>query len=342
MRSSSSHTSPKRTSRLGLGLLVLLGALVLSFTFSIFFGSNMGSPAQTWEAIIHPSNSETSVIVWSLRMPRTILGIVVGVAYGVAGALIQAITRNPLADTGILGVNAGAGFAVTIGVGIFGVAGNNSMMLWAMGGALLATGAVYIIGGMGESGASPATLVLAGVALGALLGGVSSALVLLDPDTFERIRRWGLGTIVTVNYHDVLQLGPYIVVALGIAAAIAHSLNAAALGDDLAITLGARLIRTRILGIIAVTILAGSATAITGGLSFVGLMIPHIVRWFTGPDQRWILAYSALAAPSLVLSSDVIGRLIAWPGEIEVGIITAALGAPLLIALVRRRKVSTL
>lgn len=329
-------------SRRGLGLLLILAVLAASLLLSLMVGSNMHPLPETWQGFIRPDDSQISVIVWSLRVPRTVLAIIVGIAYGVAGALIQAITRNPLADTGILGVNAGAGFAVTIGVAFFGAAGNTAFMWWAMGGALVATVLVHLIGSAGRGSASPVTLVLAGVALGAVLGGIGSALELMNPETFERLRMWGIGTVSVTNFDSAVAMAPYIVVALLMAAVIAGALNAVALGDDLATALGANVALTRMLGIIAVTLLAGSATALTGGIGFVGLMVPHVVRWFTGPDQRWVLAYSALAAPILVVLSDVLGRIVVPSGELQVGIVTAVVGSPVLIALVRRRRVSGL
>lgn len=211
---------------------------------------------------------------------------------------------------------------------------------WA--GALAATVLVHVIGSCGRADASPVTLVLAGVALGAVLVGFSSGLQLLSPHAFERLRMWALGTVAVVDFDGLLSMLPYIVVALVIAFAIAGSLNAVAMGDDLATALGAEVAITRTLGIVAVTLLAGSATALTGGVGFVGLMVPHVVRWFTGPDQRWVLAYSALAAPILVVLSDVLGRVVVPSGELPVGIVTAVVGAPILIVLVRRRKVSGL
>lgn len=329
-------------SRRTLGLLLILAALAMTLLLSLLVGSNMHPLGETWEGFINPSDSQVSTIVWSLRVPRTALGIAVGIAYGVAGALIQAITRNPLADTGILGVDAGAGFAVTIGVAFFGARSNASYMWWSLAGALLATAVVYLIGSGGRTSASPVTLVLAGVALGSVLGGFGNALELLNPDVFQRLRMWGLGTVAVVEYSGLLSMLPYLLVALIITFVIAGPLNAVALGDDLATSLGAHVFLTRALGITAVTLLAGTATALTGGIGFVGIMVPHVVRWFTGPDQRWVLAYSALAAPVLVVLSDVAGRIIVPSGELQAGIVTAVVGSPVLIVLVRWRKASGL
>jgi iron complex transport system permease protein len=291
--------------------------------------------------LVHPDSSEASIIVWSQRIPRTLVGLLVGMALGVSGALIQAMTRNPLADPGILGVNAGAGFAVTLGVGLFGLSGISGYVWFSFIGAAAATLIVYAIGSLGRN-TSPITMVLAGVALGAVLGGFSTFLVLLDEDTFRSIRNWSVGSIARTSLDDTFAVAPFLVAGLLLALMLSGALNAVALGDDLASSLGTNVLRTRILTIVAVTLLAGGATALSGGIAFVGLMVPHVVRWCTGPDQRWIIACSALAAPVLLLASDVVGRLIARPSEMEVGIVTAVIGAPVLIALVRRRKASGL
>ncbi|SJM44069.1 ABC-type Fe3+-siderophore transport system, permease component [Frigoribacterium sp. JB110] len=263
-------------------------------------------------------------------------------AFGVSGALIQAITRNPLADPGILGVNAGAGFAIVVGVTLFGVGGITGYIWFSFIGAILATVLVYLIGSAGRGASSPVTLVLAGIALAAVLSAFSTFLTLMDQETFRSFRAWGLGSLSRASLDDTASVAPFLAVGILLAALISSSLNAVALGDDQATALGASVTRTRILGIIAVTLLAGGGTALTGGIAFVGLMVPHIVRWFTGPDQRWIIAYTALAAPSIVLIADVLGRVITRPGEIEAGVLTALIGAPVLIALVRRRKASGL
>lgn len=324
------------------GLVVIAAALALAILSSLAFGANPLPLDAVWRGLWLPDRSEASIIVWTLRVPRTVVGIIVGAAFGVAGALIQALTRNPLADPGILGVNAGAGFAVTLGIGFFGLGGVGGYIWFAFVGAAAATVLVYLIGSAGRGTVPPVTLVLAGVALGAVLNGLSTFLTLIDEETFRSVRSWGIGSIARTSLADAALVLPFLALGLLIALAVSGSLNAIALGDDLAASLGVGVVRSRVLGIIAVTLLAGGATALTGGIAFVGLMVPHVVRWFTGPDQRWIITYSALSAPVLVLVADVVGRVIARPGEIEVGIVTAVIGAPVLIALVRRRKVSGL
>lgn len=339
--------APLKTSRTGLytrraiGLVALTAALLAAVVLSVTVGANPLSLGDVWQGLVRPDDSDASIIVWTQRIPRTAVGIVVGMGLGVAGALIQAITRNPLADPGILGVNAGAGFAVTLGVGLFGMSGIENYIWYSFAGAAIATVLVYLIGASGHS-LSPVTMVLAGVALGAVLTGVSTFLTLLDEDTFQAVRNWGVGSIARTDLGDTVTVLPFFLAGLVLALFLSGSLNSIALGDDLATSLGARVVRTRVLGIVAVTLLAGGATALTGGIAFVGLMVPHAVRWFTGPDQRWIIACSAVAAPVLLLVSDVLGRIIARPGEMQVGIVTAFVGAPVLIALVRRAKASGL
>ncbi|QOC94757.1 FecCD family ABC transporter permease [Micromonospora craniellae] len=334
--------APSLYRRRALGLLVILVALAVAGLLSLAFGANPLSLGAVWQVLWDRDQSEAATIVWTIRAPRTLLGILVGVAFGVAGALIQALTRNPLADPGILGVNAGAGFVVTVGVGFFGLTSITGYVWFAFLGAAVATVLVYLIGSAGRGSASPVTLVLAGVALSAVLGGITTFLTLIDEETFRALRNWGLGSIARTGPSETVAVLPFLAAGLLIAVMLSGALNSIALGDDLAASLGTRVGRTRVLGIIAVTLLAGGGTALTGGIGFVGLMVPHVVRWFTGPDQRWIILYSTLAAPVLVLLSDVLGRVIVRPGEIEVGIVTAVIGAPVLIALVRRRVASGL
>jgi iron complex transport system permease protein len=284
----------------------------------------------------------TSAISFNLRLPRTLLGVLVGAALGVGGAVIQAFTRNPLADPGILGVNAGAGFAIVLGSAAFGVASVALTLPFAFIGAIAATLAVYAIARRGAGGATPLRLTLVGIALAAVLNGISSTLALMDPDTFDRLRYWGAGSLVDRPEGTIAAVLPFIAIGLVMAMLLARSLNAFALGDELAQSLGARVVRVRILTIVAVTLLCGAATAAAGPIAFIGLMVPHAVRWLTGPDQRWILPFSLVLAPVLLLVADVLGRLIVYPAELQVGIVVAFIGAPVLILLVRRTRGSAL
>ncbi len=193
---------------------------------------------------------------------------------------------------------------------------------------------VYALGSVGRGGATPIRLTLAGVAIGSVLGGVSSAITLLDPSAFDQMRNWNAGSLSGRSMEVALGVSPFIAVGLVLALVIARPLNAVALGDDLARTLGAHILRTRVVGVIAVTLLCGAATAAAGPIGFVGLMVPHVARWFVGPDQRWILPYTVVCAPMLLLTSDILGRIVIRPGELQVGVVTAFVGAPVLIWLV--------
>lgn len=318
--------------------LVLLAALLVT---SVMVGSKVFSPAVVWDALFHPSADFDHFAIRDFRVPRTIVGLVVGAALGVAGALIQALTRNPLADTGILGVSAGSSFGVTVAVGLLGVRNISGYMWFAFAGALIVTTMVLLLGAT-RRGQSPIVMVLAGVCVGAVLYAAADALTLTDPDAFDQMRSWNAGTILGRPLDVVWPLAPFLAIALVVAFAVARPLNGLALGDELAAAQGVRLARTRILTVFALSLLAGGATAIAGPIGFVGLMVPHVARWITGPDQRWILAYSVVLAPSLLLASDILGRVVMHPSEIPVGVVTAFVGAPVLIALVRSRKASRL
>lgn len=323
-------------------LLVLVAVLALALMLSLAVGSKTIPFGTVLDGLFSPDGSDDHIIVRDMRAPRTVLGLLVGIALGLSGAMIQALTRNPLADPGILGVNAGAGFAVVVGVAVFGVVSIQQYIWFAFLGAVVTTVVVYVIGSMGRGGTTPVRLTLAGIAIGAVLGGVSSGITLLNPRVFDAMRFWGAGTLSNRTWEMVGTVTPFIVAGTLVALLVARPLNAVALGDDLASSLGANLTRTRVWVVVGVTLLCGAATAAAGPIGFVGLMVPHVARWFVGPDQRWIMPYTLAMAPTLLLVSDVLGRVVLRPGELQVGIVTAFVGAPVLIWLVRRRKVSGL
>lgn len=328
-------SSRKRRLALVTGLFLLL--------FVIFLSMAVGSkhiPLSTITQILSGQQvpeSEWHVIA-ELRLPRTIVGITAGMALGVAGALIQSLTRNPLADPGILGVTAGSSFCVALSIVFLGLSSPTQYMWFALVGALIATTAVFLISGTTRSGANPAQLTLAGVAVTAVLAGIVSAMRLSSPKAFTSLQAWEVGSLVNRSWDVLAAIAPLIALGLILAFSIGGALNALALGNDVAATLGTSLWRTKIIGIIAITLLAGGATALAGPISFIGLMIPHVARWICGPDQRWIMGLTILFSPILILTADVAARLVVWPGEMPVGIVTAFIGAPMLIALVRRRK----
>jgi len=333
----------RRTAVLGVGLLVAAVVLVLAVITSLAVGARAIDPTTVVRALVSYDDADPlHLMVRELRVPRTVLAVVVGAALAVCGALIQAFTRNPLADPGILGVNAGASLAVTFAVAVLGLTTPGAYVPFALLGALTLTVLVYVLGSFGLSGATPMKLTLAGVALGATCTGFTTALVLHDRSTLQVMRFWSVGS---VGGHTIDQLAwalPLIAAGLVLALVSARSLNALALGDDLAQSLGTRVAATRVVVIVAVTLLAGTSVAAAGPIAFVGIMIPHTVRWFTGPDQRWVLLYSMLVGPTFLLLADVLGRVVLPTGELRVGIVTGLLGAPVLVALVRRKQVSGL
>jgi iron complex transport system permease protein len=331
------------TARRGAALLLLLGLLVAALALSLAVGSRPVDLPTVWGALAGrdvPAPDYAAVV--GLRLPRTVLAVLVGAGLAVAGGLMQALTRNPLADPGILGVTSGAAFAVAMGVVLLGVTRPSGYVWFAFGGALLATVAVYLVGSAGRSNAGPIQLTLAGVALSAVLTGVVGALRLTDQERFAVLLTWESGSFQARGWDVVLPVLPFVLLGLVVAGLVAGGLNTLGLGEDLATALGASVGRTRVLSVAAITLLAGGATAMAGPITLVGLMVPHIVRWLVGPDQRWVLGLSAVAGPALVLLADVAARVLLWPGELPVGVVTAFVGAPVLIALVRRRKATGL
>ena len=325
-----------------IGLFVAVVALVVIAVFSVAVGSRYIPPGEVLSVLLNPDDSPASSIVHGLRVPRTALGIAAGMALGMAGAVMQALTRNPLADPGLLGVNAGAAVAVVIGIAVFGVGSALGYLPFAFAGAAIASVVVYLLGSAGRSGATPVRLALAGVAVTAALTAVIDAITLLDPATFDKYRFWAVGSLNGRGSEIFWQVLPFIVVGVVLALCLGPALNAMAMGDDVGRALGANVTRTRVLSGVVIMLLAGAATAAVGPISFVGLAVPHAARAITGPDNRWVLAYTAVLAPILLLGADIIGRLVVRPAELGVGIVTALIGAPVFIMMVRRRRVAQL
>ncbi|MFC8920280.1 FecCD family ABC transporter permease [Streptomyces sp. NPDC057116] len=322
----------------GLGLVVTLAALVVVALLSVWTGTRGIPFSSTWNLLWNPDGSEASVIIHDYRIPRTLLALLVGMALGLSGALMQSLTRNPLADPGLLGVSLGASTGVVVAIGFFGIASARGYLWFAFLGAAAASVLVFVLGSAGRSLATPDRLVVAGAAVTAVLYAFNSAVLLLHPRAFDSFRFWTVGSLAGRDTEIVLIVLPFVVVGLLIALGLAPSLNALAMGDQMGRALGVNVGRTRTLGAVAVMLLCGAATAAAGPIGFVGLVVPHVARFVVGPDQRWLFAYSVLLAPVLLIGSDVLGRVLGAPGEIQVGIVTAFLGAPLFIALCRRRK----
>lgn len=320
-------------------LIVLFGVVILS----LMVGTKPIAPSIVLEAFYANDPGNTNhIIVTELRLPRTFVGLAVGAALGTAGALMQGVTRNPLADPGLLGVNAGAAFAVVLAIWRFNITSVMGLVWFAFIGAAITSVLVYALGSMGQGSATPVRLALSGAAVSSLLGALTGAITLLDQQTLDRFRFWAVGSLSGRDSDIAAQMAPFVVVGLVIAILVARNLNALALGEDAAKALGIRVINTQLLAGLSITILCGAAVSAAGPIGFIGLVIPHAVRVWFGPDQRWLIPASALAGPCLLLFCDVVGRVIARPGEIQVGIMTAAIGGPAFVILVRRTRMAQL
>lgn len=327
------------------GILALLVTLAVVVLASVAVGARPLSFGEIWHGLIPPYDAtptEADIIVRDLRLPRTLLGLVTGIALGLAGGLIQGHTRNPLADPGILGVSAGAACAVVLAITFLDATSAAGYIWFALAGALITSLAVFGLSSVGSRSPSPVSLVLGGAAVAAFLSAITSAVVLLDQNTLDAYRFWVVGSVAGRGLDILMPLLPFFAVGILLALAGAPGLNVLSLGEDVARSLGTHVALNRIAGITAITLLAGPATAACGPIGFIGLAVPHVARAFTGPDYRWLLPCSALIGAIMLITCDVLGRVAARPGELQVGIVLALVGAPFFIALVRRRKLVTL
>ncbi|MET8004516.1 FecCD family ABC transporter permease [Nonomuraea glycinis] len=322
------------TTELPRQVAILVAAAVLLAVVagaSVGVGAGAVAPVEIWRAFADFAGTDEHLIVREIRVPRTILGICVGAALGASGTLIQTLTRNPLAEPGILGVTSGAGFAITMGA-VLGLAGSQpAQLLLAAGGSVVAAVVVYTVGRT-----SPLRLVLAGVALSAVLAGVSLGLRLILPDVFDRFRFWSVGSLAGRERTSLLLPLLVIAVALVVTMLVTRPLNAMVLGGQVAHTLGGHTVRTRLVVLATVTVLAGAATAVAGPIAFVGLMVPHLARRLARGSIPWLMAYTMVLGPVLLLVSDIVARVLLPTGEVPVAVVTAFLGGPVLIWVVRR------
>lgn len=318
--------------------VAVVGALCVA---SVSFGVRDVSFAEIVAALGGQSDSISTAAVLA-RIPRTVLALLVGAALALSGAAMQAVTRNPLADPGILGVSGGAALAVVTGIAFFGLSQPVPTMGVAIVGAAVAAVFVYAVGSLGRGGATPLKLALAGAASSAAFMSLVSAILLPRVDIMETFRFWQIGGVGGATWDRIGMVAPVLLVGALIVVASARGMNSLALGDDMAAGLGENVARTRMIAAAGAVVLCGAATAVAGPIAFVGLVIPHLCRMLVGTDHRWLLPFSAVAGAGLLVLSDVIGRLIARPDEIEVGIITALVGAPVFIWIVRRQKVREL
>lgn len=335
--------APGRSRRV-VALVALTAVLAVICLVSIAVGARSMPLGHVLDALFAPGRSpdDELAIVRGLRVPRTVLGLLAGASIGLAGALMQGLTRNPLADPGLLGVSAGASFGIVAAVGLLKITDFYGYIWFAILGAVVASVVVYVLGGLGQGGATPVKLALAGVGVTFFVDSLSNAVVLSSRAALDRYRFWGAGSLAGQDIGTLWRVAPFLIVGVVLALAVAPALNSLALGDRTARALGRRVGLVRVSGAVAVTLLAAASVAVTGPIVFVGLVVPHLVRLVTGPDYRLLLPFTLVLSPALLLAADVVGRVVVRPGEMQVGVIVAFLGAPFFIALVRRRSLAEL
>ncbi|MFE5393254.1 FecCD family ABC transporter permease [Streptomyces sp. NPDC056568] len=331
-------TAKARRKRMaGLGVLAFL--LVVAGAASLAVGARALSPAEVWHGLFSAPDAdqrltEIRLIVRTVRVPRTVLAVVAGVALGIGGALIQGYTRNPIADTGLLGVNSGASFAVVSGIALFGLTDPLQYVWLAFVGAAVAGAVVFGLASIGRGAGNPLTLALAGQGVTVFLAAMTTAVALTDKASLNALRFWNAGSVAGVGFDVIWPVTAFIAAGLVLALTTLPAVNLLNLGDDVARGLGVNVALTRTVGILAITLLAGAATAACGPIAFIGLMVAHVARYLTGPDYRWLVPYAGLLGAVILLVCDIVGRLVVRPSELDAGVLVALLGAPFFAALV--------
>ncbi|MFE2050549.1 FecCD family ABC transporter permease [Streptomyces sp. NPDC059459] len=321
----------------GLGVLAFL--LVVAGAASLAVGARALSPAEVWHGLFSAPDAdqrltEIRLIVRTVRVPRTVLAVVAGVALGIGGALIQGYTRNPIADTGLLGVNSGASFAVVSGIALFGFTDPLQYVWLGFVGAAVAGAVVFGLASIGRGAGNPLTLALAGQGVTVFLAAMTTAVALTDKASLNALRFWNAGSVAGVGFDVIWPVTAFIAAGLVLALTTLPAVNLLNLGDDVARGLGVNVALTRTVGILAITLLAGAATAACGPIAFIGLMVAHVARYLTGPDYRWLVPYAGLLGAVILLVCDIVGRLVVRPSELDAGVLVALLGAPFFAALV--------
>ncbi|NEW04741.1 iron ABC transporter permease [Paenibacillus sp. SYP-B3998] len=320
---------------LGVGSILLL----ISILASILFGLNQFGIRDLWLAYSQFDGSNEHLIITTTRVPRALIAAAVGASLAIAGAIMQVLTKNPLASPSIFGINAGAALFIVIGLVAFGSSLTMSSMIWiAFIGATLTSVLVYTLGVQGGSGFEPIKLILAGASVAAFASSVTSGLILINKQSLETALFWMIGSVSGRQLDHLLIVFPYMVIGWFISMLLSGSLNVMALGDDSAKSLGQRMMLTRVVSGIAVVLLAGSSVATVGPIAFIGLIVPHLCRYIVGNDHRWLLPYCALTGALLLVTADIASRFILMPKEVPVGVATALIGVPFLIHVARRRK----
>ena len=318
-----------------IGLLLGIFILGLSLIASITWGAADIAFNDIYQSFTAYNGSTNHLIIRTVRLPRSLIAMLVGASLAVAGAIMQGLTRNPLASPGILGVNAGAAFAVVVGTFIAGSSSLTIYAWYAFAGAAISAIAVYFLGSLGRGGLTPFNLTIAGAALTAFISSITSGILILSQRTLEEIRFWLAGSVAGRDLNLLLQVLPYICVGLILAIALSRQITILSLGEDTARSLGQSTALIKILAAISIILLAGASVAIAGPIGFVGLIVPHIVRLIVGVDYRWILPYSAILGAIMMLIADLCGRLIIQPSELPVGLVMPLIGAPFFIYLIR-------
>jgi iron complex transport system permease protein len=314
-------------------------ALLVAVLLSLGVGARAIPPPVVLDAMLHGGGGQDGEVVRELRLPRTLVALLVGSGLALAGSVLQGLTRNPIADPGILGISQGASLGVVISIAFFGVTTLSGYIWFAFGGAAIGSAVVYAIASSGRGGATPVKLALGGAALSALLVSVTMGILATRSATLDEFRFWQVGSVAGRDPEVAAQLWPLIALGAVMAIGIARGLDALALGDEMATGLGQRVALIRVTGAAAATVLTGAAVAAAGPIAFIGLAVPHIARALVGGDHRWMLPLAALIGPVMLLVSDVIGRIVLPPGEVPAGVMTALIGVPFLITLVRRKAV---
>ncbi|WP_428953978.1 FecCD family ABC transporter permease [Streptomyces sp. cg35] len=322
-----------------LAIVAAAVALALAVLLSLAVGARAIAPSAVFDALLHGGHSDAAEVIRGLRLPRTVIGLMVGAALALAGTVLQGITRNPIADPGILGISQGASVGVVLALAYLGIHTLTGYVWFAFAGAGLASVAVYAIASSGRGGATPMKLALGGAAINALLVSVTTAILTTKASALDEFRFWQVGSLSGRDADLVGQVWPFLLVGTVLVLSVARGLDALALGEDVAKGLGQRVATVRIVGGLGATVLTGVGVAAAGPIAFIGLAVPHIARALVGSDHRWLLPMAALTGPVMLLVSDTVGRVVFPPSEVPAGVMTALIGVPFLVTLVRRKAV---
>ncbi|MFJ3122992.1 FecCD family ABC transporter permease [Streptomyces sp. NPDC086993] len=333
-----SAAAPRR-SRRALATAAAVAALLVAVLLSLAVGARSIPPSEVFDVLLHGGHSDNAEVIRNMRVPRTLIGLMVGAALAIAGTVLQGITRNPIADPGILGISQGASVGVVLAIAFAGVHSLTGYVWFGFAGAAIASVAVYAIASSGRGGATPVKLALGGAAINALLVSVVSAVLTTKASALDEFRFWQVGSLGGREAVVAGQIWPFLLVGVVLVLFVARGLDALALGEDVAKGLGQNIATVRIVGGIGATVLTGVGVAAAGPIAFIGLAVPHIARAVVGSDHRWVLPMAALIGPVMLLVSDVIGRIVFPPSEVPAGVMTALIGVPFLVALVRRKAV---